>query len=235
MRNRILLPLVGVALLLAGMAGGIVIGSHMTAQAAAAQHFTVRAASNSQISKYCATYEQALANNLHLSPATIEQANISAMTQVLDQMVSDGEITKTERDQIVPLLKRIGVSPCTQLDGKAIATYLRNDPLLAQEGLAAHAALNAAVASALHLTPDALANALAAGKTVPALAAQQKVAIATVRAAYLDAAKSFLAQAVSSGVITQAQADALNKMAAAAVSKDSYPLLSLGSLASLGQ
>lgn len=235
MRNRILLPIAGVALLLAGMAGGIVIGNRMTAQAAAAQHFTVRAISNSQASKYCATYEQALANDLHMAPGTIEQANIDAMTQVLDQMVTDGQITKTERDQIVPLLKQIGVSPCTQLDGKTVTNYLRNDSLLGQQGLAAHAALNTAVAGALHMTPDALASALGAGKTVPELAAQQKVDIATVRTAYLSAAKTFLAQAVSSGVLTQAQADALNKLAASAVAKDSYPLLSMGSLATLGQ
>lgn len=235
MRNRILLPLIGVALLLAGMAGGIAIGNHLTAQAAAAQHFTVRATSNSPVSKYCATYEQALANDLHITPGTIEQANIDAMTQVLDQIVTDGKITKTERDQIVPLLKQIGVSPCTQLDGKTVMNYLRNNSFLAEQGLAAHAALIGAVGTALHMTPDALATALGAGKTVPELAAQQKVDIATVRAAYLSAAKSFLAQAVTSAVMTQPQADALNKMAAAAVAKDSYPLLSMSSLAALGQ
>ena len=235
MRNRILLPLVGVALLLAGMAGGIAVGTHMTAQASAAQHFTVRASGNSPVSKYCATYEQALANNLHIAPGTIEQANIDAMTQVLDQMVTDGQITKTERDQVVPLLKQVGISPCTQLDGKTVMNYLRNNSLLGQQALAAHAALTAAVGGALHMTPDALASALGTGKTVPELATQQKVDIATVRTAYLSAAQSFLAQAVAAGTITQAQADALNKMAATAVAKDSYPLLSLGSLATLGQ
>jgi hypothetical protein len=234
MRNRILLPLVGVALLVAGMVGGIAIGSHMTAQAAAAQRYTVRAAANSPLSKYCATYEQALANDLHLAPGTLEQANIDALTQVLDQMVTDGQLTKTERDQLVPLLKQIGVAPCTEIDGKAIAKYLQNDPLLAQQALAAHAALTAAVAGALHMTPDALATALGNGKTVPQLATQQGIAIATVRAAYLSAAQSFLAQAVSSGLITQAQADSLNKLAAQAVAKDAYPLLSLGSLATMG-
>ena len=234
MRNRLLISRVGVALLLVGGAGGVVIGNYMSAQAAASQHYTVHAGT-SQVSKYCATYEQALANDLHESPSTIEQANIDALTHVLDQMVTDGQITKTERDQLVPLLKQLGVSPCTQSAGKSIASYVQGNSLLVQQALAAHAALSQSVANALHMTPDALATALSGGKTVPQLAKQQGVDIGTVRTAYLTAAKSFLSQSVSSGLITQAQADALNKLLAAAVAKDSYPLLEMGNLASLGQ
>jgi hypothetical protein len=234
MRTRILLSLAGVALLLVGGAGGIFLGNYMSAQAAASQHYTVHAGT-SEFSEYCATYEQALANDLHQSPSTLEQANIDAMTQVLDKMVSDGYITRTERDQLVPLLKQVGVSPCTQLNPKSIASYLQGNSLVVQQGLAAHAALSQAVANALHMTPDALATALAGGKTVPQLAKQQGVDIATVRRAYLTAAKSFLSQAVSSGLITQLQADALNKLLAGAAAKDSYPLLEMGSLTGQGQ
>lgn len=235
MRNRILLPIAGVVLLLVGLAGGMLIGGHFIAQAAAPQHYTVRSDST-QASKYCATYEQALANDLKVAPSALEQANIDAMTQVLDQMVKDGQITKTERDQIVPLLKQLGVSPCTQLtNGKAIMQYLQGNPLIVQQALAAHAALNSAVAGALHMTPDALSTALGNHKTVAQLAKQQSVSIDAVNTAYLNAAKSFLAQAVSSGMITQAQADGLNKTLAQAVAKGSYPLLDVGNLASLGQ
>lgn len=234
MRNRLLLSLAGVVLLLVGVAGGVALGSHFTAQAAASQQYTVRAGT-SELSKYCAAYEQALANNLHTAPATIEQANIDAMTQVLDKMVADRHITKTERDQIVPLLKQMGVSPCTQLDGSSVKSYLASNPLVVQQALAAHAALNTAVAGALHMTPDALATALGSGKTVPQLAKQQGVNIQAVRSAYLTSAQSFLSQAVSSGMITQEQADSLNKMLTSAVAKDSYPLLEAGSFAALGQ
>jgi hypothetical protein len=234
MRNRILLPLAGVVLLLVGMAGGMVIGGHFIAQAAAPQHYTVRS-DNTQVSKYCAIYEQTLANDLKIAPSALEQANIDAVTQVLNQMVKDGQITKTERDQIIPLLKQLGVSPCTQLNSQAIMKYLQGNPLIVQQALAAHAALNTAVAGALHMTPDALTTALGNGKTVAQLAKQQGVAISAVNTAYLNAAKAFLAQAVSSGMITQAQADELNKTLASAVAKGSYPLLDLGNLASLGQ
>ena len=234
MRNRILLPIAGVVLLLVGVAGGMLIGGHFIAQAAAPQHYTVHSGS-SQASKYCATYEQALANQLKVDPATLEQANIDAMTQVLDQMVKDGQITKTERDQMVPLLKQLGVSPCTQLNQQAIMKYLQGNPLIVQQALAAHAALNTAVSGALHMTPDALSSALGNGKTVPQLAKQQNVSIDSVNTAYLNAAKSFIAQAVSSGMITQAQADGLNKTLAQAVAKGQYPLLDIGNLASLGQ
>jgi hypothetical protein len=238
MRNRALLSLAGIVLLLIGVVGGIVIGGHMTAQAAASQRYTVRAGS-SEVSKYCATYEQALANDLHVAPSAIEQANIDALTQVLDQMVDEKYLTKVERDQLVPVLTQLGASPCSQLDGKSLQSdlqrYLQGNPLVVQKGLAAHAALTSAVATALHMTPDALASALGKGKTVPQLAKQQGADIASVRTAYLTAAKAFLAQEVSAGDITQAQADSLNKTLASAVAKDSYPLLDLGSLASLGQ
>jgi hypothetical protein len=227
MRNRLVLSLTGIGLLLVGVAGGILISGRMNAQAAASQHYTVNAGS-SQMSKYCATYEAALADALHLPPAQIEQANVTAMTQVLDQLQKDGQITRTEHDQLVPLLKQLGVSPCTHLDGKAIQSYLQGNALVMQQGLAAHAALTSAVAGALHLTPDALTTALGKGQTVPALARQQGVAISDVRAAYLKGAQSFLSEAVSSGLITQAQADSLNRMLASAVAKDSYPLVDSG-------
>jgi hypothetical protein len=235
MRNRILISIAAVVLVLVGMAGGIIIGGHFTAQAAATQHFTVRS-DGSQVSKYCALYEQTLANDLKVAPSALEAANIDALTQVVDDYAKDGKITKTERDQIVALIKQVGVSPCTQIDNsKAIMTYLQGNPLIVQQALAAHAALTSAVATSLKMTPDALTSALASGKTIPQLAKQQGVDIGAVRKAYLSAAQTFLAQDVSSDTITQAQADGLNKMLAAAVAKDSYPLLDLGKLASLGQ
>jgi uncharacterized protein YneF (UPF0154 family) len=237
MRNRLLLSLAGVVLLLVGVAGGIFIGGHVTAQAAARQHYTVRAGT-SDISKYCATYEQTLANDLQVDPTALEKANIDALTKVLDQYLSEGEITQTEHDQLVPLLQQLGTSPCTQLDGKSlqktIQSYLQGNPLVVQQALALHASLSSAVAGALHMRPDDLATALGSGKTVPQLAQQQHVDIAAVRTAYKNAAQSFLTQAVSTKLITQAQADALDKTLASAADKDKYPLLDLGSLASLG-
>jgi hypothetical protein len=236
MRNRILISLVAVVLVLVGMAGGIIIGGHFTAQAAATQHYTVRS-DGSRVSEYCALYEQTLANDLGKDPKTLENANIDALTQVVYDYAKDGKITNFERDQLVALIKQLGVSPCTQLDNsKAIMTYLLQpgNPVVVQ-ALAAHAALTSAVATALNMNADDLVAALAAGKTVPQLAKQHGVEIATVRNAYLSAAKTFLAQDVSKDIITQTQADALNKMLATAVAKDSYPLLDIGNLASLGQ
>jgi hypothetical protein len=202
----------------------MLLGARFTAQAAAQQHFTV-AAGSGDAGKYCALYEQTLVNKLHVSPATLEQANIEAMTAVLDQLVTDGQITKTERDQLTPLLAKLGVSPCQNLNGKTVMSYLQSDPLIGTQVLAAHAALTGAVAQALNMQPDALAAALSGGKTVGALATQQKVDISKVNAAYLDAAKTFLGQAVTSGLITQPQADALTKALTSAVASGKYPLL----------
>jgi hypothetical protein len=237
MRNRVLLSLAGVVLLVVGVAGGMLIGNHFTAQAAAQQHYTVKAGS-SDISKYCATYEQTLLNELHVDQKTLEQANVDALTKVLDQYLSEGEITQKEHDLLVPLLTQLGTSPCTQLDGKSITktvqSYLQSNPLVVQQALMLHASLSSAVAGALNMKTGDLATALGSGKTVPQLAKQQNVDITAVRAAYKNAAQSFLTQAVTSKLITQAQADALDKMLSSAADKDSYPLLNLGSLASLG-
>src|SRR5262249_47978816 len=164
----------GVALLLVGVAGGMVLGGRFTAQAAPQQHETVRAGSGNT-AHYCQIYEQTIVDKLHVSPTALEQANVAALTKVLDQMVADGQLTKIERDQLVPMLQQLGAQPCTHLDGKSALSSLQSNPLIAQQFLAAHAALNSAVAGALHLTPDALTAAIGKGQTVAQLATQQHV------------------------------------------------------------
>jgi hypothetical protein len=223
-RTRILLSLAGVALLLVGIAGGMLLGGRFNAQAAPQQHGTVRAGSGNT-AHYCQIYEQTVADELHVDPAALEKANIDGLTKALDQMVADGQLTKTERDQLVPLLQQMGNQPCTHLDGKAITSYLQSNPLIGQQFLAAHAALNSAVAGALHMTPDALATAVGKGQTIAQLAAQQHVALKTVNDAYLAAAKSYLAQAVSSGLITQDQSGYVSQALAKAVAQGHYPLV----------
>jgi hypothetical protein len=81
------------------------------------------------------------------------------------------------------------------------------------------------VAGALHLTPDALTAAIGKGQTVAQIATQQHVAIKTVSDAYLAAARSYLGQAVSSGVITSEQSEYLGQLLAGAVAKGHYPLV----------
>jgi hypothetical protein len=224
MRSRILLALAGVALLLVGVAGGMVLGGRFTAQAAPQQHQTVRAGSG-DTAHYCQIYEQTIADDLHVNPTALEQANVDALTKVIDQMVADGQLTKTERDQLVPLLQQLGAQPCTHLDGKTLMTYLQTNPVIGQQFLAAHAALNSAVAGALHLSPDALTAAVAKGQTIAQIATQQHVALKTVNDAYLAAAKTYLDQAASSGVITSEQSEYLNQLLAGAVAKGHYPLV----------
>jgi hypothetical protein len=222
MRHRLLFSFAGVALLLAGLIGGMLIGGRVSAQAAPKR--AAVPADSTPLGRYCQAYEQTLVNELHVSEAALEQANLNALRQVLDQLVRDGQITATERDQIVPLLKQLGTQPCTHLTPDAIGGYLQSDPLLVQQLLAAHSALTAAVAGALHLTPDALSAALASKKTIADLAGQQRVALSAVNDAYLAAARAYLDQAVASGLLTRPQADAIDRLLAAAVARGAYPL-----------
>ena len=65
-----------------------------------------------------------------------------------------------------------------------------------------------AAATALGLTEDALRTELQAGKSLATIAGEKGVAVDTVVTALVDAAKARVAQAVTEGRLTQAQADA---------------------------
>lgn len=227
MRKPATQALIGSGLLLIGLVGGMFLDGTVFA-ASATHHNSAAPAATKGAPKYCQVYEQALANDLNVSESTLEHANIDAIKQTLDQMQRDGQITATEKAQLEQLLQQVGTQPCTHLNTKTISSYLQGDTLLGQELLAAHTQLLSAVATALGLTPTALQAALAAGKTIPQLAAAHKVSVAKVNTAYLGAVKTLLAQAVSSGLITQAQSDAASRMLAHAVSSGHYPLLLSG-------
>src|SRR5262249_57088346 len=88
----------------------------------------------------------------------------------------------------------------------------------------AREAIEAAVAGKLNLTTQALDADLAAGKTIPDIAKAQHVALADVNAAYLDAAKAQLAQAVSAGLLTQQQSDKVSALLQQAVNSGHSPV-----------
>jgi hypothetical protein len=227
MRKRILIGLAGAGLVLVGLVAGMLIGGRLPAFAAGSTHHAV-VATGSGATKYCQIYEQTLANDLNVDTTALEKANLDAAQKTLDQMVKDGQITATEQAQLASLLQQVGTQPCTNLSSKTIATYLRHDPLVGQQLLAARTVVTNAVAQALGLTPDALQSDLSAGQTVAQIAHARNVPLATVNKAYLNAVKSFLDQNVSGGVITQEQSDAAYKLIAQAIAGGHYPLLDAG-------
>lgn len=70
-------------------------------------------------------------------------------------------------------------------------------------------AVRAAAARVLNIAPEALAQEMASGKTMAAIAAARNVPLATVQTAMTNARKYAVGQALAAGKITREQADAL--------------------------
>jgi hypothetical protein len=227
MRKTYWMGFAGAGLVLVGLVGGMLIGGRLPVFAASGAHHTV-SATGKGVTKYCQIYEQTLANDLNVDTSALEQANTDAMRKTLDQMVKDGQITAAEEAQLKSLLQQIGTQPCTHLNQQTITSFLQQDPLLAQQFLAAHTALANAVAQALGITSSTLASDISAGQTIAQIARARKVDPATVSAAYLGAVKTFLAQDVSSGLITSEQSEYAYNYIAQVVSGGHYPLLEMG-------
>lgn len=224
-RKNAAMALAGAGLLVVGLVAGLLLGGRMTAAAAGGTPRASVSPDATGVAKYCEVYEAALANNLHVSTGALEQANLGAIQQTLDQLVKDGQLTAFEEAQIMQLAQTVGQQPCTHLNAQSLITFLQKDPALVQQFTSARTTLVGAVEKALGLSDTAFQAELAKGQTVAQVAKARNVPLATVSGAYLAAAQSLIAQAVSSGEITQAQADALAKVLAGAVNGGHFPLV----------
>ena len=162
-------------------------------------------ASPSASKNYAQVFLDKLAGILHLTPAQTQDALKQAQLQTVDQMLADGKITKAQADAMKARINAgqgLGAVGGFGRHGggfKADRTLMNN--LMTAE-------LNAA-ASALHMSPADLQNALRSGKSLSALETQQKVSDSAVKAAMKNAAKGVLDNAVKAGTLTQSQADAI--------------------------
>src|ERR1700724_3875428 len=154
---------------------------------------------------YAQSFVDKLAAILHLTPAQTQDALKQAQLQTVDQMLADGQITKPQADA---MKARINAG---QGLGAVGGFGPRGGGFKADRTLMnslTTAELNAA-ASALHMTPTDLQNALRSGTSLSALETKQKVSDSAVKAAMKNAAKGVLDNAVKAGTLTQAQADAI--------------------------
>jgi hypothetical protein len=154
---------------------------------------------------YAQVFLDKLAGILHLTPAQTQDALKQAQLQTVDQMLADGKITKAQADAMKARINAgQGLGPIQgfgrQGGGFKADRTLMNSLMTAE--------LNAA-ASALHMSPTDLQNALRSGKSLSALETQQKVTDSAVKAAMKNAAKGVLDSAVKAGTLTQPQADAI--------------------------
>jgi len=143
-------------------------------------------------------------DSLHLTPAQTTDALKQAQLQTVDQMLKDGQITQQQADAMKARINA-GQGLGFGFGGRHGGGFRGNRALMQSLRTAE---LNA-VASALHMSPTDLQNALKSGKSLSALETQQGVSDSTVKSAMQNAAKGVLDNAVKAGTITQAQADSI--------------------------
>lgn len=114
----------------------------------------------------------------------------SRLQEALAPLVTDGTLTQDQADKVVEALKAAGPP-----DGGGHGRGGRGGPGLE------------AAATALGLSEDDLRTELQDGSTIAEIASEKGVDLATVTDAMLAAEKEKLAEAVSSGKLTQEQAD----------------------------
>ncbi len=127
--------------------------------------------------------------------ATAVSDRAASLASTLKGLVSDGTITQAQADKVASTL--------------AAAAPARGDggPGHGRDGGGGGRVDQAAAATALGLSADALRTQLDAGKTLAQVADAQGVDQATLVKALVTSAKGRLADQVASGRITQAQAD----------------------------
>ncbi len=152
---------------------------------------------------YAQVFVDKLAGILHLTPAQTQDALKQAELQTVDQMLKDGKITQQQADAM-----KARINAGQGIGGFGFGRHggFKADRTLMRDLMTAE--LNAA-ASALHMSPTDLQNAIRSGKSLSDLETQQKVSDSAVKAAVKNAAKGVLDNAVKAGTITQAQADAI--------------------------
>lgn len=240
MRRKILMGVVGVAIFLFGTVAGVVgVGISSAApgvpaagkQAYDSMHTTAEKVPASS-HNYCQTYVQQLAKDLNVTPAQLNSANLDAAQATLNQMHADGQITAQEETQLEQLFQPLTTDPCTNIDQVAQRAA---QEISSNAGLNnARTSLQSAVAKSLHLSTSQLTADLNNGQTISQIASAQHVNLNDVNNAYLSTAKSQLRSAVSSGAITQAQANGMYTLAQAAVANGTYPLVQNPDMRALG-
>lgn len=241
MGKRALLGIGGAVLLTLGLVLGIIVGPSLQALAAGGRPHTASQATPTA-ADYCSLYIQTVSQDTGLSPSQLESANQDALQKVIDKMYADGKLTPAQKAQAEQQLAEYAKNPCAAIQAamKAHGTGATStgaaSSAQAQAVKDARAAIVAAVAGALNITPSALQSELQAGKTVAQITSEHGAKKSAVDAAYLKAAQAQFAKAVSDGSLTQTQSDMAYSLLQQQVSGGHYPLLDAneGSLGSFG-
>src|SRR5712692_4407391 len=206
-KQKIFVPAVVAAVLLLGITVGVVFGgpliasaySNATSTSANATPTTpttpTTPATATTTNPYCEQYLKDLANRLHVSVATLQQAQLAAHEDVLAQLVRDGKLTQKHAEALKQHLashpRRAGMGM-----GMGMLFLQKYMPDLTNQ-----------VAQGLHLSADQLQAQLQAGKSLDEIAAAQHVSSSQLQTIETNALQSTLNKAVAAGDLTQQQAN----------------------------
>ena len=205
-KQKIFVPAVVAAVLLLGITVGLVFGgpliasaySNATGTSATATPTTPPTpATATTTNPYCEQYLKDLANRLHVSVATLQQAQLAAHEDVLAQLVRDGKLTQKQADAIKQhLTSRQECAGMGMHMGMGKSFLQKYMPDLTNQ-----------VAQGLHLSADQLQAQLQAGKSLDDIAAAQHVSSSQLQTIETNALQSTLNKAVAAGDLTQQQAN----------------------------
>jgi polyhydroxyalkanoate synthesis regulator phasin len=154
---------------------------------------------------YAQVFVNKLAGILHLTPTQTQGALKQAQLQVVDQMLSDGKITKAQADAMKARINAGNGLGAVRGYGRGFGGFGAAGTVMRD----LRTAELTAAAAALHTNASDLQSQLKSGKSLADLEKSANVSDAAVKAAMKAAARGVLDSAVKSGTITQAEADAL--------------------------
>ena len=204
-KQKLFIPSVVAAVLLLGITVGIVFGGPLIASAysnatgASATATPTTPATSTTTNPYCEMYLKDLANRLHVSVATLQQAQLAAHEDVLAQLVRDGKLTQNQANAIK---QHLASRQACMGYGKGMEMHLirqflhKYRPDLTNE-----------VAKGLNLSANQLQAQLKAGKSLDDIAATQHVSSSQLHTIVVNALQSTLNKAVAAGDLTQQQAN----------------------------
>jgi polyhydroxyalkanoate synthesis regulator phasin len=197
--KKLFLLIGGSALLLVALITGGIFAVHSAFAQSTSPAATPTTTTTTNATNYCDQYQQDLAKRLGVSVSTLTGDRKSAFEDTLSQLVKDGKLTQNQADQIQQRVE--SNKTCSGFSATRIENRLR-----AQFLAKYRSQFTAQVAQGLHLTSSQLTTQLKSGKSLRAIATAQNVSATNLKTIIVNAAKSTLSQAVSSGAITQAQA-----------------------------
>jgi polyhydroxyalkanoate synthesis regulator phasin len=203
--KKIFIVIGGATLILMGLLVGAFFAGPLLASASSGNNQSASAASaTTGTNAYCTQYQQNLANELHIPVSTLQQDQKTAIDATINQMVKDGKLTQS---QATAIEARVNAHQACTGKGKPAGRFIAGQFLQKYRS-----AIENSIASGLHLTAAQLTTQLQSGQSLSQIATAQHISATQLHTIVVNAVQSALKQAVSSGDLTQAQANSFSQL-----------------------